>query len=245
MLHNSQNFPVGFPGRLPPCKIVALARKLKGDQLVRIACLVDGFNVYHSLSDSVDEGAPEAIKWLDLRALCESHLGAFNNKDAHFTDLVYLTSLAVYRQDNAVARHKAYIKALEAAGFQVIYGNFKDKTVRCEASCRQEYTAHVEKQTDVNLALKLLELFHLDKCDGCLIVSGDGDLLNAVKTARSLFTEKVVAVAFPYNRWNPELSKSAQIRIKLTIDDYKIHILPDPMPLGAGKVSHMPREWKV
>jgi len=212
---------------------------------VKIACLVDGFNIYHSLCEAVAAGAPTAIKWQDLKALCQSHLGAFNNKDAHLTDLFYFTSLAVYRKDTAVIRHKAYIKALEMTGFQISYGNFKDKTVRCEAACRQEYTAHVEKQTDVNIALKLLELFHLDDCDGCLIVSGDGDLLSAVKTARRLFPSKVVAVAFPLNRWNHELSISAQVRIKLTIEDYKKHILPDPMPLAAGKVSHMPREWKA
>ena len=212
---------------------------------MRIACLVDGFNVYHSLCDSVDEGAPKEIKWLDLKALCESYLSAFNNKEAHLTDLFYFTSLAAYRKDGAINRHQAYIKALEATEFQIVYGYFKDKTVRCEAACKREYIAHVEKQTDVNIALKLLELFHLDQCDGCLIVSGDGDLLTAVRTAKNLFPKKVVAVAFPFGRWNQELSNSSQIRIKLTINDYKKHRLDDPMPLAGGKLSHMPKEWKT
>lgn len=211
---------------------------------MRIVCLVDGFNVYHSLSECVVEGAPSAIKWLNIKALCELHLHAFNNKDARLTDLYYFTSLAVYRKDAGVSRHKAYIKALEAVGFQTVYGSFKDKVVRCEADCRKEYTAHVEKQTDVNVALKLIEVLHLDSCDACLIVSGDGDLLSAVKTAKSLYAGKIVAVAFPHNRWNAELSISAHIRIKLTVEDYKKSILPDPMPLGPGKLAHMPREWK-
>lgn len=212
---------------------------------MRIACLIDGFNVYHSVCESIEEGASRRIKWLDLKALCQSHLSAFNNKDAHLTDLFYFTSLAVYRTDTtAVVRHKGYIKALQTTGFQVIYGTFKDKTVRCEATCRNEYIAHVEKQTDVNIALKILELFHLDQCDACLIVSGDGDLLNAVNTAKQLFNSKVVAVAFPFNRWNAELSRAAMVRIKLGIADYNAHILPDPIT-AEGKTLHMPREWKA
>lgn len=212
---------------------------------MRIACLVDGFNIYHSLSECVAEGAPPSIKWLNIKSLCELHLGAFNNKEAILTDLFYFTSLAVYRKDTAIIRHKAYIKALEAVGFQTVYGSFKDKTVRCEATCRQEYVAHVEKQTDVNVALKLIELLHIDSCDGCLIVSGDGDLLSAVKTARRLYAGKMVAIAFPHNRWNAELSSNARIRIRLTVEDYKRSLLPDPMILGAGKLAHMPREWKT
>lgn len=212
---------------------------------MRVACLVDGFNVYHSLCESIEEGAPRKIKWLDLKSLCESHLSAFNSKDAHLTDLFYFTSLAVYRTDaTAVVRHKSYIKALQTTGFQVIYGIFKDKTVRCEARCGSEYIAHVEKQTDVNIALKILELFHLDKCDACLIVSGDGDLLNAVNTAKKLFPSKILAVAFPFNRWNAELSRAANIRIKLETADYNTHILSDPIT-EASRIIHMPREWKT
>lgn len=211
---------------------------------MRVAVLVDGFNIYHSLCDAINAGAPAEVKWSNLKAICSSHLSAFNNRDAHFSELFYFTSIASYRPAAAISRHRAYIRALESLGFTTIYGNFKDKTVRCEASCKQEYVAHVEKQSDVNIALKLLEVFLLDTSDAALVISGDGDLINAVRTARRLFPQKIVAVAFPYQRWHSELSLVASVRIKLAIDDYKNNILPNPIQLASGKLTHMPNEWK-
>lgn len=38
----------------------------------RVACLVDGFNVYHSIRDVERRVGDASAKWLDLRSLCAS-----------------------------------------------------------------------------------------------------------------------------------------------------------------------------
>jgi uncharacterized LabA/DUF88 family protein len=211
---------------------------------MRLACLVDGFNLYHSVEDAIEGGSPKSIKWLNIRAMCEEHLSAFNNPAAHFSELFYFSSFANYRRDDAPIRHRAFIKALESTGFEAVYGVFKEKDVQCGADCRRSYKIHVEKQTDVNIALKLLELFHLGSCDGALIVTGDADLITAVKTAQRLFPNNPIGVAFPYERWNRELSATAGVRIKLTPEHYEKHVMAARVALGNGKFSCIPKEWQ-
>lgn len=213
---------------------------------MKVACLVDGFNLYHSLCNAIEDGAPAEVKWLNIRSLAASLLeDFFKNAEAHVSKVFYFTSIASYRSDNAHVRHRAFIRALEADGIETVYGYFKEKEVRCEAKCRGLYTAHVEKKTDVHVALKLLELFHLGECDAALIISGDGDLVPAVQTAKKLFPEQPVAIAFPYKRWHPELSQQTSLRTKLGIDIYKAHVFPDVVNLPNGKMTHIPKEWKA
>lgn len=211
----------------------------------RIACLVDGFNLYHSVGDAIEQGAPNRCKWLNIRTLCESKLPVFKQLQPELTHLFYFTSLASHRRDGAVQRHQAYIKALTSVGFETFYGSFKGKQVRCEARCRELYTANVEKQTDVNVALKLIELFHLDACDGAIVISGDGDLLNAIKTSRRLFENKLVTMAFPYRRWNAELSKQAHFSTSFTRDDYEGFVFNETVDLGDGKFVNIPTPWRT
>lgn len=210
---------------------------------MKVTFLVDGFNLYHSLCDAIDDGAPSEIKWLDICSLCKSFLSIFNDTSATAHEFYYFSSFTTYKGPGPVQRHGVYKRALEATGVKSVFGEFKDKRVRCEASCKQEYIAHVEKQTDVNIALKLLEVFYTNSCDACLIISGDGDLLKAVETANRLFPKKPVAIAFPYKRWHPELSKHAQFRVKIDIARYKAHILDNPLELPDGKVTRMPIQW--
>src|SRR4051812_19600996 len=46
---------------------------------------------------------------------------------------------------------------------------------------------HEEKETDVALGSKLLELFITDSCDRAVVITGDTDIAPAVRTAKRLF----------------------------------------------------------
>lgn len=213
---------------------------------MRVACLVDGFNLYHSVSDAIDdEGAPVNIKWLNIRALVESKYSILNDSETSTTDLFYFSALAVHKNDGSVPRHRSYIRALASTGFTPVYGVFREKPVRCNASCKKQYVANVEKQTDVNLALKLIELYQTDVCDACIIVSGDADLLSAVDTAKRLFPSKLTVFAFPYRRVNKELAIRANASVALSIDDYKKFAFPAEIRLPDGSQLKAPKEWRV
>lgn len=68
---------------------------------MRVGCLVDGFNLYHSICDAVDEGFKPNLKWLNLRLLAEAQLSAFNDKQAIISEIHYFTSLATYERDKS------------------------------------------------------------------------------------------------------------------------------------------------
>lgn len=70
----------------------------------------------------------------------------------------------------------------------------KVRTVRCQ-NCNSEWTTYTEKGIDVWLTTKLLLLLHHDAFDTAILVSGDGDYLEAVKAVRSM-GKRVELVAF-------------------------------------------------
>lgn len=190
-------------------------------QPTRVAVLVDGFNLYHSLVQTIEEdGADVSIKWLNIKALCQSQIGTLNDTNAILTHFYYFTSLAAHVGQDTVVRHKSFIKALEYTGFNIVQGEFKSKNVDCRADCKKPYTIHTEKKTDVNLAVKLLELFYLNTCDACLILSGDGDLFTAIETAQRLFPSKKVGILFPNRRNHRGLARVANHHQLLTPQDY-------------------------
>lgn len=96
----------------------------------RVTFLVDGFNVYHSIKQSLTDGVIARGKWLDLRALCGSFISVFGT-DAVLEDVYYFSALAHHTDPGNVAKHQAYISALNSSGVKAILGQFKRKQVRC------------------------------------------------------------------------------------------------------------------
>ena len=91
---------------------------------VRTAFIIDGFNVYHSLIEaSKSLGLPDerGTKWLDLCGLCRSYLPIFGS-DATFAGVYYYSALAHHLKNShsgVIARHRHYVRALEATGVVV------------------------------------------------------------------------------------------------------------------------------
>lgn len=212
---------------------------------IRVAVLVDGFNLYHSIQDSIAEGAPKRIKWLDLKGLISSNFLYALGPDSAIESIDYFSSLQSWRKEQ-LSRHRAYIRALEAQGVKVHYGQFKDKPVTCKAQngCGKDFLVKIEKRTDVAIAARILEIFVLEQADTILLLSGDTDLVPAIETAKRLFPVKKISVAFPYNRHNYELQGVAKPVFKMTIDHYKKHCLPDTVDCGNGKRVTIPADWK-
>lgn len=70
----------------------------------------------------------------------------------------------------------------------------KTREVRCQ-NCGMNWLSHVEKGIDVWLASKMLILLSRNAYDTCILCSGDGDYLEAVKEVRNM-AKKVELVAF-------------------------------------------------
>jgi len=123
--------------------------------------------------------------------LCSFYLPVLG-KNVALEDVFYFSALAHHRtikDPKVVSRHQLYIKALESTGVKIELGRFKEKTLRCY-SCNTPYIAHEEKETDVAIACKLMELFFVDACDIVVLVTGDTDLISAVKSCQRIFIDK-------------------------------------------------------
>lgn len=206
----------------------------------RVCFLVDGFNVYHSIIEAlkVHEGA--SMKWLNLQGLCRSYLSAIA-RDAVLERVFYFSALAHFNPGKA-ARHRVYVSALHSAGVEVQLGRFKEKDVRC-FNCGVAFKRHEEKETDVAVAVKLLELLTVNACDTVALVTGDTDLAPAIRTTKHLFPTKRIWAVFPFGRHNAELKALAHGHIKIKAKSYLDYQLPNPLKAGDSGVIWKPSGW--
>lgn len=210
----------------------------------RVTFVVDGFNLYHSLRDASRDLEGATTKWLNLRRLFHSYLHLFG-RQADLEEVYYFSALAKHLEadkPDVTRRHRAYIRCLKDTGVQVQLHRFKKKRLRCP-ECENWFTKHEEKETDVAIAVKLLELLVEDLCDTAVIVSGDTDLAPPFKTAESLFPEKRVSFAFPYKRKNKDLAKMASGSFEMSKGQYVKHQFDDPHELSDGTEVQKPSKW--
>lgn len=232
---------------------------------MRVAFVVDGFNLYHSLREAARASPGRSMKWLDLNALCGSYTATVFGPRTVLTGVYYFSALAKHLEaDNpdVVKRHESYIDALRVSGVEVTLSNFKGKDnyipfERCTfriwplrrfvrlplPRCTIHFRKHEEKETDVAVATKMFELLHTRACDTVVIVSGDTDLLPAIRTARRLFPTQHVGVGFPFRRFNVELKNSVSRSFKIKPDQYAKHQFPDPIVLPNGQEIRKPSTW--
>jgi uncharacterized LabA/DUF88 family protein len=209
----------------------------------RIIFLIDGFNLYGSVRD-IKKDFGDKVKWLDIASLCKSYLHYFG-KDAQLDDIYYFSAVPNYlqaRDPNRIKRHKDYMSCLESTGIHVELGRFKEKERKCNY-CKKIITMHEEKETDVRIAVKVFEIFHLDIGDIIIIVSGDTDLSPAIEKSKTLFPNKLVLFAFPYNRRNTELAALATRSFRIKREHYQKHQLPDPIILQNKHRISKPKSW--
>ncbi|MCC7142260.1 MAG: NYN domain-containing protein [Candidatus Eisenbacteria bacterium] len=212
----------------------------------RTSFLVDGFNLYHSLRDASRALGGVGTKWLDLRSLCDSYLYQIGGS-AQTVGVFYFSALARHLEatnPGITARHVDYLSALRSRGVTVELAHFKEKRQRCpHPTCRLEIKRHEEKETDVAIALKLLELLWLDQCDSVVLLTGDSDLAPAIRAARRLAPHKRIYCLFPHARGSIELRNLAARTFRIKKERYAQFQLPDGVQLLDGRAVSKPQGW--
>jgi uncharacterized LabA/DUF88 family protein len=210
----------------------------------RVTFLIDGFNLYHSVVQAQGDTKIHHLKWLDIGGLLRSYLSVFG-RDAVLAEIHYFTAYAHHltpHKPDVVNRHRTYIEALKGTGVQVQLARFKKKASFCP-HCRKKIIRHEEKETDVSVALKALEILHQDACDTLVLVSGDTDLAPAIRTAKRLFPDKQICIAFPHARFNAELQQLSDFSFRIRGSRYAHHQFPDPLLLPSGRQISKPQQW--
>ena len=209
---------------------------------IRTVFLVDGFNLYHSVLDIARHNGGLCLKWLDIHSLCSSFLHLID-RNAKLECIYYFSALAYHLNDpGVIARHETYIKCLKATGVKEILGRFKPKEITCPY-CRKQIIRYEEKETDVAIGVKLIEILSNNECDAAILMTGDTDLVSAVKSAKRLSSNKTVLFAFPYNRKNAELVQIAPSSFKIHKNSYVRYQFPDPFILPDGTQINKPEGW--
>jgi uncharacterized LabA/DUF88 family protein len=212
---------------------------------VNAACVIDGFNVYHSIRD-LQTRCGRNYRWLDLRALCASQMHLIS-PEASTCGVFYFSALATHfkhAHPEKPARHRVYVTALESRGVQAHMGRFKRKDVTFTTpACRVWLRRHEEKETDVAMAVKLVELAASTACQAVILISEDTDLAPALRAARAIAPDKPLYVLFPHGRANRELARLCTASFKLSERAYAGNQLPDVISLGSGREVRRPAGW--
>lgn len=212
----------------------------------RTSFLIDVFNLYHSVKTaSRDIGlSGKGTRWLDIRSLCSSYLHLIGN-NAQISEIYYFSALAKHlemRKPDVTNRHRTYIKCLEDSGVTIELHRFKKSRIQCQ-KCNQPFNRREEKETDVALATRMFELLILDKCDTIVFVTGDTDIIPAVKTAQNLFSKKEIAFLMPYKRHNKEIANLVSKHFDISSSNYTKHQFSHPYITKKGKSISKPSTW--
>lgn len=209
----------------------------------RVRFIVDGFNLYHSIR-AAENSAGVGLRWLDLDSLCRSMLHLIGD-GAECAGIDYFSALAKHREGirpGTTGRHMSYINALRASKIDAYLGNFKAKNDDC-SKCGVQFVRHEEKETDVAIACRLIELFVSNKCETAVLISGDSDMAPAIRAAKRLHPGAKIVVMFPFDRRSKELARIADKSFKISLDQYQRYQLPKEVTIPGGGVAKKPPCW--
>jgi len=164
---------------------------------------------------------------------------------------VYFSAYAHYRSakdPSVVARHRQYIAALKVTGVEVVLGNFKRKPRQCN-KCNARWDSHEEKETDVNIAVRLVADAFRDQYDVAYVLSADTDLVPAMSFARTVtgasgLAKEIVAVFPPMQSRNVNLLiQNSDRQIRLNQSHIANARLVDSITLPDGKILTCPPSY--
>jgi len=213
----------------------------------RVFSLIDGFNLYHAIEKfehgkgEFDQTRYQKYKWLCLRTLVR---GFILPDQEELVGVHYFTAYPNWDEAKKL-RHQTYVNAVNVRGVDYTLGEFKSKIVECRATCREAFDMREEKQTDVNIATKILELAH--DYDKLILVTADSDQVPSIRVLKKLHPSKQVFVLPPIGRNSKELVRVADKRLIMTEEHLRASLLPNPVDIVRdGKVTAQlwkPASW--
>jgi uncharacterized LabA/DUF88 family protein len=213
-----------------------------GARKARVACFIDGFNLYHTVDDLRDDaGQPvHFLKWLDLWSLAS----AFTTPQTQeLANVYYFSAYATWLHD-AYIRHCAHTSVLESRGVTLVMGKFKQKSRECR-KCGAQWIAHEEKESDVNFAVELVKQAHIGGVDHALLITADSDLCPAICLVAESFRHLTLQVLTPPNAYNlaRELRNTVPT-VRIRKKHLHANLLPAQVVLKNGHTVVRPSKYE-
>lgn len=195
----------------------------------KVFALIDGFNLYHGIRNLRDN----CLKWCNVIRLLEHFLRGEETLEQCYFYTAYPKHLSADIRN----RYGLYVGALKTSRVNVVQGVFKRKE-------RGTIIFHEEKETDVRIAVDLMDFAYMEKGDRFFIASADSDLLPAVERVLERFSKVSIAILLPpfqhaknFKKLRQEYGDRLQVmKIK------KRHIKNSRFPDKVGEVS-CPHEY--
>lgn len=204
--------------------------------MARVACYIDGFNMFHAL----EQLNKPSLKWLNLKALAQSFCSQNDTLEAVY----YFTAIHTYDAQKC-RRHKQYIDALRAVGVQVVISRFQSVDKFCR---KNERTCPFleEKETDVALATNFLADAMENFMDRAILMTADSDHLPAVKMVMRRRPLIKITLAAPPGRLHQsrELGSVISDRREVSAGRVQTCLLPRTVYKQDGKIAaNCPSPW--
>lgn len=196
---------------------------------------IDGYNLYFAIKEKGWQG----LLWLDIVALARKLVG----EDQELVRVKYFTS-RIKRPEDKRLRQNLYLDALSTLpDLDIYYGDYLQNTVTCH-DCGRNWPDDKEKQTDVNIAIQMLNDAHTsNKVDDLLLITADSDQCPAMNMIRGL-GKRVVIVLPPGRNDYFEVQKSADGRLTLKGKKLRAALLPPTIKRTDGFIINRPPEYK-
>lgn len=197
---------------------------------IRAGLYIDGFNLYHP----IDELQKPYLKWLDMTALGNLLIPSKTE------DLVRVVWCSAVKPGDVpkMLRHREYIRVLQGTGVHVLQGDFIHEDRNCK-DCGRQWKAPVEKQSDVNLAITLIDDAHTNTIDHAYLITSDSDQAAACALYRARFPEKLLTTICPPGRsHSQEILKHATGKIALTEKHLERCLFPKTVIVNGAVVGN-------
>lgn len=200
----------------------------------QVLVLIDGYNLYHG----IDDLEQDHLKWVNIEKLTNVYI----DENVHTViGIKYFTSYATWRQEE-YKRHRKYVRALSTTKVEIILGRFKKKNIKCKI-CEKEFSKHEEKETDVNIAVHMIDAAHSDEVDYIILISGDTDLSPAIKFIKGNYPEKIIKIIAPPRRANSEMRRIGDRFIEIKTFHLADNLFPAEIQTDDGKIIIRPDKY--
>ncbi len=196
---------------------------------------VDGPNFYYSIKEPTQNNP---LGWCDFRKLAEQY---FLEQDAVLERINYFTASVGHlgRSIGEDGRQEDWLKAVRTIPDVRVFSGFYSG---------RDPNHRREKQTDVNIAIQLLlGALKEDGYDTAILVSGDTDLIPAVKAVQQEGKKSVlvcVPMDEPSRYWMDLAMTEGTVVNKITADMLLHSRLPEFIRSKRGNV-YCPERWKL
>lgn len=234
--------------RLIFCPVTKMVTDCDRDALV----LIDGYNLYHSLLE-IEEDKGHKVRWLDVRRLSELLLNRMYPPKCVFPRILFFTAYSSHSGGAHVKRQKEYHQCLKRLGVKIVTDgtwakkdvpighHYKDVPWFLRKYLMRKFRTlptHVEKGTDVSLAAHLMHLG--PKAKWVCVMSGDSDLMPAIRLFEEVHPQVNLCLARPYKRDNRQMT--AKVVTNISPEDCLACLLPNPASTGKRDITK-PLHW--